>query len=230
MSTDTPRPEREDLSPETRAALERGLAQSAAGETVDLGTFSRPERKHQHPCPTHGCPGDGHYAPPGKGHRMDCDWRVTLTDGERDDLVSKVQAYAYAEGLTGRGAIQAAVRFGYERATADLAAREQALREEIGEPHAYGVEVLVNAGASSAYWRLAHALRWDGGFKCECGGWSALTMAGHSEHVADALLASPAIADLIREKQAEAWEDGIRYGASVMDRNPYRADQVEGGA
>ena len=40
----TPTPEREQLSPETRAALNRGLAQSAAGEVVNLGTFSTPER------------------------------------------------------------------------------------------------------------------------------------------------------------------------------------------
>lgn len=31
---------REMLSPETLASLERGLAQSAAGETTDLGTFT----------------------------------------------------------------------------------------------------------------------------------------------------------------------------------------------
>ena len=45
LGGDTPTPERERLSPETRAALDRGLAQSAAGEVVDLGTFSTPERE-----------------------------------------------------------------------------------------------------------------------------------------------------------------------------------------
>jgi hypothetical protein len=32
--------DRETLSPETRASVERGLAQSANGDTVDLGSFA----------------------------------------------------------------------------------------------------------------------------------------------------------------------------------------------
>lgn len=69
--------------------------------------------------------------------------RVTLTDEERADFrdaasIGRVNAIECVERIL----------------TSRLADREQALREEIGKPHAYGVEVLVNAGRPSAYWQL----------------------------------------------------------------------------
>src|SRR5690606_28694200 len=81
-------------------------------------------------------------------------------DDEVDDLWPEVENII-ATRLTAR---EQALHF-------PLAAREQALLEEIeklrlelgewmarfdeiGKPHAYGVEVLVNAGTASAYWQL----------------------------------------------------------------------------
>ena len=67
---------------------------------------------------------------------------------------------------------------------------------------------------------------------CVVCGWMATS--DHAAHLTDALLASPALARVIREKQAEAWDegfgDGSRQDAEGDDgpqfSNPYR----EGGA
>lgn len=54
----------------------------------------------------------------------------------------------------------------------------------------------------------------------------------HERHVADALLASPALARLLDEARAEAWDEGARaasphggaYLRSLYAVNPYRKD------
>ena len=71
---------------------------------------------------------------------------------------------------------------------------------------------------------------------CRCGwetsDWDALHL-----HVADALLASPAHARVIREAKAEAWREGFKQGGPMHDVdydnpgshriNPYRAQTEE---
>ena len=34
------------------------------------------QMKNRYPCPTEGCPGDGRYAAPGRGHRDGCQYRI----------------------------------------------------------------------------------------------------------------------------------------------------------
>ena len=115
MSTDTPRP---DLTPQQRASLERGLAQSAAGEVYDLGSFAE---YADTPTPAFECR-ECDYASDEAGdtHTHPTPERVTLTDEER---------------AMGRpmfmGETQVGLAFTDHDVERILAAREQALREEI---------------------------------------------------------------------------------------------------
>ena len=104
MSTDNPRP---DLTPQQRASLERGLAQSAAGEVYDLGSFAE---YADTPTPE----------------------RVTLTDEERNALAERIwTASRNDEGTIsyiGANFVAASLSSAIGLI---IAAREQALREEI---------------------------------------------------------------------------------------------------
>lgn len=97
MSTETPRP---GLTPQQRASLERGLAQSAAGEVYDLGSFAE---YAESPTPE----------------------RVTLSEVERTQLVAHMWGRHVSTNVD---LLVTEFAPAVERI---LAAREQALREEI---------------------------------------------------------------------------------------------------
>lgn len=58
---------------------------------------------------------------------------------------------------------------------------------------------------------------------CKCGWVASTEWTGswvYDEHVADALLASPALAGVIREAKAEAWDECIQGVAWAFDHGP----------
>ena len=72
----------------------------------------------------------------------------------------------------------------------------------------------------------------DGWGECVCSEY--VLEVPYAQHLADALLASPALARVIREAKAEAWDEGAAKGAEVgmdaidlnpMHANPYREEQ-----
>lgn len=67
--------------------LDRGVAGDRVDEMVDYlwreaqriaDEFAPPVPHPIHPCQTEGCPGDGRYAAPGRGHREGCRWPLAV--------------------------------------------------------------------------------------------------------------------------------------------------------